>query len=205
MEVFRADLTPLRDELFEKIEAEVNPVVQAKLIGLMQHLTTVDLEVVNRLMGLLKDDSSSLQRVAVVKVLGSWLANPELQRDSAVRLQSFLSSDSARVRRAALDQLANCDDSVVDRVSVFRKALTDTDSNNVRCAMWHLCRLQRVTDSDLEILLSAGQPDRVSAETLLAMAANQPRTVCGTGQVAPKGRLTESVLQWSQHHASRSG
>jgi HEAT repeat protein len=198
MAVFSADLTALQDQLFTQIEAEENPVLQAKLIGLVRSISAVDSRVVDRLVSVLRDDSTSLQRAAVVRVLGSWLASPDAGEYAASRLQPFFADDSARVRRTALDQLAG--DASSDRTSDLRQSLKDPDPDNVRCAMWHLSRMRALTGDDLALLLSSEQPDRLSAETLLAIALDpqQPAAGFDVGTSAANGPLTESLLMWSQ-------
>ncbi len=198
IEVFSADLTPLQDQLFTQIEAEENPVLQAKLIGLVRSINAVDSRVVDRLMSVLRDDSTSMQRAAIVRVLGSWLASSDAREFAASRLQPFLADVSARVRRTALDQLTN--DSSGDRTAICRQSLKDPDPDNVRCAMWHLSHMRALTDDDLALLLSSEQPDRLSAETLLAIAMDPQQLATGfdAEMSAANGPLTESLLLWSQ-------
>lgn len=198
MDVFSADLTPLQDQLFTQIEAEENPVLQAKLIGLVQSINAVDSRVVDRLMSVLREDSTALQRAAIVRVLGSWLASSDVKEYAASRLRPLLVDDSARVRRSALDQLAN--DSTGDHISDLRQSLKDPNPDNVRCAMWHLSRMRALTDDDLALLLSSEQPDRLSAETLLAIAMDPQQLATGfdAEMSAANGPLTESLLLWSQ-------
>lgn len=198
MDVFHADLTLLQDQLFTQIEAEENPVLQAKLIGLVQNINTVDSRLVDRLMSVLRDDSTSLQRAAIVRVLGSWLASSDAREYAASRLQPLLADDSARVRRTALDQLAN--DPTVDRTSDLRQSLKDPNPENVRCAMWHLSRKRSLTDDDLALLLSSEQPDRLFAETLLAIALGpqQLATAFDAETSEANWPLRKSLLLWSQ-------
>ena len=141
MDVFSADLTPLQDQLFMQIEAEENPVLQAKLIGLVRSLDAVDSKLVDRLMSVLRDDSTSLQRAAVARVLGTWLASSDAREYAASRLQPFLADDSARVRRASIQSLG------LLRAHVAEPALrevreTDRDPQVRKTAEWALGKLQ---------------------------------------------------------------
>ncbi|WP_286177298.1 HEAT repeat domain-containing protein [Rhodopirellula sp. JC639] len=142
--------------------------------------------------------ADSLQRCAVIRVLGSWLPNSDVREDVISRLLPFLADDSARVRRTTIEQLAA--DPSGDFISSLRQSLNDPDPDVVRRAMWHLSRREALTEDDLALLLNKEQPDRVSAETLLAMTTNAAlRKAIGSAVTpAANGPLTKSLRLWIQ-------
>ncbi|QEG00545.1 HEAT repeat protein [Stieleria maiorica] len=198
MDGFGADLTPLQGHLFAQIEAEENPVLQSKLIALVSNLTDVDDRLVDRLTSVLTSESTFLQRSTVIRVLGSWLPNSDVREDVISRLLPFLTDDSVRVRQATIEQLAA--DPSGDFTSSLRQSLNDPDPDIVRRAMWHLSRSEALTEDDLALLLNKEQPDRVSAETLLAMTTNAAlRKAIGSAVTpAANGPLTKSLRLWIQ-------
>lgn len=201
MRSFGADLSPLQDQLFARIAVEDNFVVRAKMIGLIQYFQAVDGKLMDRLMSVVKDDANKHFKAAIAPVLGAWLARPEVREAAVVRLQELCHDDSTHVRCVAMQQFAK--DAGEQCINMMRELLRDPDPDIVRHAMWSLADRNSLTEQDLWLLINTKQPDRVSAETWLALAiVPQPQLPENMAEMPTHhGPLTESIRQWSRSKA----